>query len=162
MGEGRYDVAVVCRGGHVATSMLRAYPQDVRPFCDRCGRQMLAACDSCSSPIRGAYRSPGVLALSEYAPPAFCAHCGVPMPWTSEGLAAADQLAKELKSLSRKERRQLQELLPDLVRESPKSTVAAARFRRLMVSAGPAAAGGFREILYGVVAEGIKRAIWGS
>ena len=161
MGEGWYDVAVVCRSGHVATSMSRSHPEGVRPFCDRCGQPTLNACESCSTPIRGLYHSPGVIGFFDYSPPAFCAHCGAQMPWTTEGLAAAETLAQQVKSLSRRERRQLQELLPDLVRESPQSTVAAARFRLLMDKAGPAAADGFREILYGVATEGIKRAIWG-
>ena len=80
------------------------------------------------------------------ARPAFCFKCGKPHPWTKASLEAALELAAEVISFTPGERAEFAKSLPDLVADSPKTTVAATRFKRLMIKAGTGAAAGFRKL----------------
>jgi hypothetical protein len=50
--------------------------------------------------------------------------------------------------------------LDDLVRETPNTPVAVARFKKLVAKAGGAAAEGFKSILVEVLSEVVKKQIW--
>ena len=94
--------------------------------------------------------------------PICCPDCGKPYPWTEIKLKAAQELADELDSLSAEERSLLKKSLNDIVRDTPKTTVAATRFKRLVAKAGKSAADGFRDILVDVLSEAVKKVIWPS
>jgi hypothetical protein len=100
-----------------------------------------------------------VIGLS-YEPPAFCGECGKPFPWTERRLEAARELALEADHLSDEERKQLAESLPDLARDTPRTQVAATRFRRLAAKAGAETANALRAVLIDVMSEAAKKAIW--
>jgi hypothetical protein len=120
------------------------------------------ACPKCDSPIRGRYRTPGGPSLSLYAPPSFCHDCGHPYPWTDRRLKAARDLANQLEKLDASEREALSKSLDDLVRDTPQTSVAASRFKRLAAKAGSGAAAAFKDILVGVLSETAKKIIWPS
>jgi len=161
MSDGRYHQAQICLNGHVITAYFDVNQERRQKFCDRCGDETVAYCPSCNSRIRGDYVVPGVIGFYEYHPPAYCADCSSAFPWTVRRLEAARELALELDQLSDDEREQLQAALPDLVRDVPRTQVAAGRFKRLVAKAGGEAATAFREILVDVASETAKKVIWG-
>lgn len=159
--SGSYDVGQICLNGHTVNAMSQRWPQHSKNFCDRCGAATTTTCQTCGGPIQGEYHAPGVIVVSEYAPPAFCHNCGKPYPWTEARLQAARDLSDELDNLSEDEKENLKKSLDDIIRDTPQTTVAAARFKKLVAKAGRTAADGFREILVDVAGEAAKRAIWG-
>jgi hypothetical protein len=78
------------------------------------------------------------------APDAFCRNCGKPYPWTERQLEAAGELVKEEAVLSEADKAILTAALPDLMSNTPRTTLAAMRFKRIVGSAGK----GFREAMY--------------
>ncbi|MBA7691028.1 hypothetical protein ES703_99566 [subsurface metagenome] len=56
----------------------------------------------------------------------------------------------------------LKKSLDDIVRDTPQTTVAVSRFKRLVAKAGPVAAEGFKKILWDIASEFAKRQIWPS
>lgn len=158
-----YDTAQVCVNGHAVNDMVRAAPQLNRDFCSQCGAPTITTCQQCEAPIQGEYHVEGVFDFSgfEYSPPSFCHKCGAAYPWTEAKLQAARELADELDELSPDEIEVLKGSLDDLVADTPRTTLAATRFKKLVAKVGPAVADGFKEILTDVVSESAKKMIWG-
>lgn len=161
MSDSHYDLAQICQNGHVTNSMARDYPNSNQEFCDRCGTPTMTACPTCRTDIRGYYHIPDVLGFQEYTAPSFCYKCGSPFPWTSAGLAAAEELADELDCLSDDERASLKKSLGDLVRDSPQTPVAETRFKRIMKKVGKEGAEGMRAILTDLVSETVRKTLFG-
>lgn len=67
----------------------------------------------------------------------------------------------EADRLSKEERQELAGSLEDLVRDVPRTQVAAARFKRLATKAGAQTAGALRDILVDIASETATKAIWG-
>ena len=153
-----YDKAQVCLNGHIVNSELGSYPGRTENFCSRCGAKTITTCLNCQKPIRGASRYSNE---PEYIPPAFCPDCGLPYPWTEAALKAAEDLASEV-GLSDTDVTELKATLPDLVSDSPQTTVAATRFRRIIEKAGPLAPDGVKTILANVVTEAARKILFPS
>ncbi len=161
--ERSYDVAEVCTNGHVTNTAAKARPQHSQKHCQKCGAATITRCPKCNGDIRGEYRGtvPGLMVDDDSFPtPLFCVHCGEPLPWTKGKLDAARELAMEQDGLTLEEQEQLAKSLDDLVRDTPRTAVAATRFKRLLGKAGAGAAGGFKDILVSVVVEAAKKIIW--
>ena len=157
-----YDIAQICLNGHVITSRMRSSPARSAKRCAICGEVTIAECPNCNASIRGFYHVPGVIDLAQkYRRPAFCHECGAPYPWTERRLVAAKDLAYELEALSDEERQLLAQSLDDIVRDTPKTSVAAGRFKRLVAKAGGVAAEAFKDILTDIASETAKKMIWG-
>jgi hypothetical protein len=161
--EPSYDVAEVCSNGHVTNTAAKARPQHSQKYCQKCGAATITRCPKCSGDIRGEYRGavPSLMVGDGSFPaPPFCVHCGDPFPWTKGKLEAARELAMEQDGLTPEEQEQLAKSLDDLVRDTPRTAVAATRFKKLVSKAGAGAAGGFKDILVSVVVEAAKKIIW--
>ena len=80
------------------------------------------------TPIQGEYVVPGVAFKGNgpSEPPAFCHNCGEPFPWTETRLDAARELTKETEELDQ-DRDKLLESMPDLVADTPRTTLAATK-----------------------------------
>jgi len=156
-----YDTAQVCLNGHVTNSAARTSPVSNQHHCNECGEKTIMACPECQTSIRGEYHVPGVVGISDYTPPAFCHSCGRPLPWTKRKLDAAKELADEFDNLTEDERVQLKGGLDDLLRETPRTQVAAAQFKRLMKKAGKVAYDGMKAILVDVVSEAVRKLLFG-
>lgn len=161
MDDSHYDVAQICRNGHVTNSMARDFPNSNQPRCDKCGTPTITACPSCQTPIRGYYHVPGVFGGFHYTAPAFCFKCGDPFPWTAVGLEAARELADELDGLTEDERRDLKRAVDELVREGPRTAVAETKFKKIMRKAGKEGVDAMRSILVDIVSETVKRTLFG-
>jgi hypothetical protein len=140
--------------------MAQHAPEFKRDFCEDCGEPTITACPSCKHEIRGAYWGGGV-SFATYVPPAFCGDCGNRFPWTTRRLEAAHEIALEAEHLSGDERKQLAESMDELVRDTPRTQVAASRVKRLAAKAGAGTANALRDILVDVASETAKKAIWG-
>jgi hypothetical protein len=68
---------------------------------------------------------------------------------------------RELERLDANERGILDRTLDDLVSDTPRTPVAALRFKQLVLQAGPVAMQVLKDILIEIMAEPAKRAIWG-
>lgn len=130
----------VCLNGHsVAPGKAR---------CGTCGEKTITKCPDCGLSI------PSALAV-------FCNNCGNPFPWTEKRLSAARELAKELDSLDDEERVLLTKSIDEIVRDTPKTPVAALRYKEIVSKVDEGAAQAFRELLINVVSARAKKAIWG-
>lgn len=158
---GRYDTALVCLNGHAVNEAMIDWPDGNSKFCPTCGATTVSSCALCNTPIRGVYHHDGaVIDVSPFRPAAFCHGCGKPYPWTEAALEAARALAQESEGLSPEDRGILTAALGDLVIDSPKTTLAVTRFKRIVARSGKETADAFRSILTGIVTEAVKKAIW--
>jgi hypothetical protein len=157
-----YDTAQVCLNGHIINSSYKAYPQHNKKFCDKCGAETITKCPNCQNDIRGYYHATGVISFADDTPPAFCPNCGQAYPWTESGLQAAKDLASELEGLTEEERQILVKSLDDLVKDSPQTTVAATRFKKIVHKVTREGASAFREILVNIVTEAARKSLWPS
>ncbi|MBL7125718.1 MAG: DUF2321 domain-containing protein [Dehalococcoidales bacterium] len=183
MNESWYDTAQICTNGHVINWMSVSRPDYNRGFCGKCGASTVTNCQYCNAKIMGYYHV-GRFTIEEHKKrmreilhplpnatldyntgltlPSFCSGCGKPYPWTETKLKAAQELSDEIENLSPEEREMLKKSLDDIVRDTPQTTVAATRFKKLVTKAGPVVADGFRKILVDVLSETAKKIIWPS
>lgn len=84
----------------------------------------------------------------------------MPYAWTEARIGAAKELAEETEDLSDEERQTLKASLDDIVRDTPRTTLAATRFKRVAAKTGKGTADAFKEILIGVISETAKKVIW--
>ena len=158
MNDGWYNTAQICISGHVINSQSISTPHLNRKFCERCGAPTITKCPYCSAIIRGNYHSgPNTASFTR---PSFCPDCGKAYPWTEAKLKAARELSDELDNLSPDEREMLKKSLDDIVRDTPQTTVAATRFKKIVAKAGKPVADAFRDILVDVLSEAAKKIIW--
>lgn len=161
MSDSRYLTAQVCPNGHVVTSSLEWGDMN-SPFCPECGKPTVTACE-CGTPIRGLYHVPGFVGVGEkYTPPAYCYSCGKPFPWTQQRLDAARELIDESEGLSDDEKAALSGTLDDLLSDTPKTEVAALKFKRLAAKTGVEVAGALRSVLVDVMSEAARKAVFGA
>lgn len=162
MSDSYYDTAQICTNGHVVNKMASSYPEHNQEYCDQCGAPTIISCPSCNTPIRGYYHVPGVIGFFDYNRPAYCYNCGTPFPWTESSLKAAQELADELETLNSEEKDNLKNTFPDLIKDTPKTTVAETRFKKLMKKAGTEAYDAMKSILADVVSETVKKTLFGG
>jgi hypothetical protein len=155
-----YDTAQICLNGHVTNSSMRQSPEFSQKFCRACGAATITKCPDCTTDIRGYCHVPGVVSFGDVTAPPFCVDCGAAYPWTKARLDAARELAMEQDALTPEERTALAKSLDDLVRDTPRTGLAAMRFKKLASKAGSTAASGLKDILVGVLTEGAKKIIW--
>ena len=157
---GQYDVAQICRNGHVITKRARGYPQHQKKFCDRCGAEGIMLCPTCGTPIQGEYDVPGVLSFTDtYRAPAYCPGCSKPYPWTAERLNAAEELVDLADQLTDDERAALKRDLPFLTIDSPRTQVATVRSRQLLAKIRNEAGPALRTILTSIVTDAVKKGL---
>lgn len=117
----------------------------LQPFCNECGAKTLNACDRCHAAIGTGRR------------PAYCGACGQPFPWTETALKAAKNYADDLEQLSLQEKETLKTTLDDLTTDSPRTELAAHRFKTFVVKAGPVAGEMLKKIIVEIGTEAAKK-----
>ena len=147
-----YCAAQICENGHVITTRaLRA--DDLRPFCSQCGRETFVKCRHCGETIRGDLPAGEEgAATPPYVEPSYCPACGRAYPWTETRLETARGLAAELEGLSVREQRQLLQSLDDLMADTPRASLAALQFERLIARARGAGLRALRDLVRDVTA----------
>ena len=157
---GEYRKAEICLNGHRTTGDFEHSGELASPHCSNCGEETIRKCQSCKSFIRGDYHTEGVFWPADSQAPGYCYECGEAYPWTQTALNSARELVEELDELNREEKAKLNGTIEELVQGSPKSQVAAVRFKKLMKKASQAGADAMRGILGNVVSEAIKNLIF--
>lgn len=152
-----------CRNGHTLTVREQYYGHRAKrdfvlstqaewerrnrqPFCTQCGAPTLTTCESCKARIRDGKR------------PSFCGQCGKPFPWTVTALEAANAYADEL-DLTADEKSTLKVTMNDLTADTPRTELAAHRFKNLLVKLGPIAGEALKTIVVNFATEAAKRLI---
>ncbi|MGH7889208.1 MAG: DUF2321 domain-containing protein [Thermodesulfobacteriota bacterium] len=122
-----YDVAQVCLNGHVMNLFVGLNPYDNKDFCDKCGIDTITNCLHCIADIRGGFCDRDIALWSSFILPAFCPNCGKPYRWTETKIQTARELAQELENISDEEKRILTQSIDEIVKDTPKTTIAATR-----------------------------------
>jgi hypothetical protein len=160
-----YDVAQICMNGHVANPASRAYPDPQRKFCAHCGAPLVQHCKACGAEIKGIYVDINSLYTENparsYRPPGYCEKCGEPFPWTESKIGAAKDLIELAEKLNDTEKATLAADLPDLVRDTPRTQVAATRFKKLAAKVGGGIAAALRDVIVDIASEAAKKVILG-
>ena len=145
--------------GHVITNFVGSNGSDhTQPFCDQCGAATIINCPSCNAPQKGSMVD---VIGSTRTPDAYCWSCGKPYPWTATRLEAAADLVTEDELLSESEKLQLTSTFTDLTSENPRTTLAATRFKRILMNAGKGAGEAIQKTLVDIASETAKKIILG-
>ncbi|WP_234121147.1 DUF2321 domain-containing protein [Clostridium hydrogenum] len=157
-----YHIAQICLNGHKITTAADDSPELKENFCSKCGAATITNCPDCNTSIRGYYEVEGVFSLgNKYKVPSYCHNCGKPYPWTKTALESAKSLIDEDENLNSDEKKQFFDTLPDLIVESPtpKTQLAAARFKRFISKAATYTADGVKDIIVNIASETIKKSL---
>jgi len=154
----KYDVSQVCYNGHVITEYFNTYPQHCLNYCGECGEKTITSCQICHGAIRVAYLD-GYPGFKEPSAPSYCTACGAAHPWTERAIQSATELWVEESQASADEAFQFQEILSDLTKDSPRTPLAASRFKGAMTKVGSGVANAIRDIAVNVMSEAAKKSI---
>jgi len=116
----------------------------VQAFCTQCGARNISACEYCKTPINHRYAGD----VHKY-----CAGCGKPFPWTETALMAATEYTDELEELSIEDKTILKATFTDLTVDSPKTEIAASRFKRILLKLAPNVAEAIRKMIVEIASE---------
>ncbi len=156
----RYDVAQICLNGHLINDLVLARPELNKNFCDKCGAATITTCQKCNAEIPGERLPVSGFLRTRILVPAFCSNCGTSYPWTEKGLEAARELIRELEGLSEDEKAILAKDLDDIITDTPKTKVAAVRWKKALSKVGKETAHALRDILVDIASETAKKALW--
>lgn len=147
----------ICTSGHV---LVDSSPLLGAEFCENCGSKMLSSCPSCGSTI-DEFDFGGVcfLGVPDYTRPSYCKHCGKPYPWTSAALESTSLMLQEDSELSELDRQKLEESLPDLISETPKTQLAVIRAKKALISASQFTADALRQFIIDFGCELVKSSL---
>ena len=153
-----FDIAQICLNGHEVNSSTLEFPAYNSPFCAKCGAATITKCPNCDADIRG-YQH-GSLAMHYDVPP-FCRNCGKPYPWTAAAIESAKELIR-MTELPDEDKAQMDKDIEDIVRETPRTTLAATRFKKIMSRAGKEMEAAVERILTNIIVEGANKIIRGG
>ena len=138
-------------GGRVSMARLRVLMENpqreerpIQAFCTQCGARNITACEKCQTPINHRYAGE----VHNY-----CAGCGKPFPWTETALTAAREYTDELEELSTEDKTILKATFTDLTVDSPKTEIAASRFKRILRKLAPDVAETIRKTIVDIASE---------
>ncbi|HXJ91564.1 MAG TPA: DUF2321 domain-containing protein [Terriglobia bacterium] len=140
-------VAQICRNGHLVLSSLKESPQFRKSFCEDCGAATIEECQACGWPIAGIGPLAWMGGGGPYQPPRYCGECGEPFPWTETALTAAKEYTDHLDQLSPEEKTMLKGTFDDLTSDTPRTALAANRFKRFISKIAPGASGVLQKML---------------
>lgn len=159
---GYYETAQVCINGHVITSGIESSKLDMQKFCEDCGKPTIIKCHDCKTRIRGSYRNPNGVLITEYIVPKFCYKCGRPFPWTKAKIDAARELVEFEDKINTKEKELLKNSLDDIIAENPKTEMAAIKFKHIIAKVGQETAKALRDITVDIASETAKKILIGQ
>lgn len=84
--------------------------------------------------------------------PAYCVHCGNPMPWTEDALRKTEELLDVIDELTPSEKQALKASLPDLISDTPSTPVAAIKTGKAMKRVEAHFREAFRQIMFNLIA----------
>ena len=161
MREDWYDVAQICLSGHVINNSVKEYPENNKKYCDKCGAATITNCLNCNAEIQGYYNVEGVISVSNhYTAPSFCPNCGKPYPWIEAKIQAAHDLTQKLENISEEEKGILAQSINEIVKDSPRTSLAVTRFKKILSKTNKPIVDAFRNILVDIISETAKKLLW--
>ncbi|WP_288532003.1 DUF2321 domain-containing protein [uncultured Secundilactobacillus sp.] len=160
---GRQYSQTICLNGHQVTGRSAFQVIENLGFCQECGSKLINSCPHCHKIILGDQDIDGVLDLtsSKVPVPKYCKDCGEPYPWTQTSIESANEVIN-LSDLNDSDKRSLQNAIPDLLTDTPKTKFATTKYKIFAQKAETVITDGLHDILVDVVSESVKKAIWGS
>lgn len=138
-----YETAQICLNGHVIS-----YESDGdEKCCSKCGSKTIRSCQKCGTKIRGCEIYDFPVVNIKYVTPKYCPNCGSPYPWTSAAIEATKIMLEESEEINATYRDRLIESLPDIVSETPKTSLAVNRANNVLKSVGKFTADALREFV---------------
>lgn len=122
-------------------------------------RRRSTAAKKCAWPIQGLGPHAWMGGGGPYKPPSYCGECGSPFPWTETALAAAREYTDDLDQLSQEEKTELKKALDDLTVDTPRTPLAASRFKKVLNKIGPKAGSVLQKIVENVLTEAAKKSL---
>ena len=121
---------------------------------------MMDKCPNCDSTIKEwHYNGVAVIGTPKFTKPLYCKACGRPYPWTEAAIEATALMIQEDTELSELERKTLEESLPDVIAETPKTKVASIRIKKALFTAGEFTADAIRQFVIDFGCELAKKSI---
>ncbi|HCE12447.1 MAG TPA: DUF2321 domain-containing protein [Enterococcus sp.] len=158
-----YYTQEVCLNGHQlwTDSDQNKDPNPVQ-YCEDCGKKIICTCQECNSPIDGQilYRENMYPIEDDPSVPNFCRHCGMPYPWTVSIMKNTIELLNLDNSLSNIQIESVEKSIPDLLVDTPRTKVAAVKFKQILSGTGSIVKEGLRELLVDVVSETAKKILF--
>lgn len=151
-----YYEGIVCENAHKVARRVSNNSAAGTAFCDQCGAATHFKCPGCGKPIRGGETPNSIderrMARADdksWPTPWYCYGCGVAYPWTTKKIEAAKEIVAEVDGLTAKDRESLSASIPDLLSDTPRSDLAAMRWKQALLKlAGPA-----KEVIVGVITD---------
>ena len=136
-----YEQATICKNGHA----ISIHGRTSEKCCSNCGAENISQCQNCNANIHGWDERwlPG----RKYHVPKYCYNCGKPYPWTEQAIEATKELILEDEELSVLEKDKLSQSLSDIRVETPKTTLAATRIKKALLTAGRFTADALRQFV---------------
>lgn len=126
--------AKICHNGHVLVDRSALVGKE---YCEKCGQLMISACPNCHSTIKTWHYDASYIGRTpKYEKPLYCKRCGIPYPWTKTALETTASLIQEDNQLSDLEKNAIENSLPDIVTETPKTKTATIRIKKALCTAG--------------------------
>lgn len=153
----------VCINGHQITDHSESEIDPTPPkYCEECGEKVIRQCQNCKKSIDGYVDVPGIVDLNSYIVPNFCKYCGNPYPWTESIIENAAELVALDVELTDEDKALIKSSIPDLLVDTPKTQVAAAKYRKVVGKAAKFVKDGLYNLLVDVVSETAKKTIFPS
>lgn len=150
---GRYDIAMVCKNGHMINDSSSRYPQSNSEYCEKCGAKSINVCEHCKTPIRGCYYADGIIGFSDTPIPSYCHNCGKPYPWTQAKLEALDEMVDLMDELNETEKEALKKSGREISIEGPKTEVGVAKIRKYLGKVGSTIGDTAKEVFVQIASE---------
>jgi hypothetical protein len=151
---GHYDVAQICRNGHLITQHAMSSPEFTKKFCSTCGEPTITNCEFCKTQIQGGYHIEGVISIGhKFLIPKYCHNCGKPYPWTELHIKAAKEAIDLMDELEKSEREGLKSAVDDIVRDTPAAKPAAYKIKGAMGKIGKEAQSMFRDLIVDIASQ---------
>ncbi len=130
-----YDSVQICLNGHLINLQAWTKYQFNKKYCPECGNRVISSCQKCEAPIKGQYLKDDIKNDATWIRPSYCENCGEPFPWTIKAVEAAKEVTYGLKLLSDEQKKEVDEDIDDMVRNTPRALVAAMRFKKTLEDA---------------------------
>lgn len=154
-----YFTSQLCANGHLITAYAEKYPASLQKYCSICGAYTIMQCENCKKNIRG--RSADELGyLGKYRIPSYCLNCGEPYPWTTSALESTKEILLLSEEIKSEDINTLEDTYKDLIVSTPKTQVAAMKFKMLLTKAGKATSDAIYQIMVDVLSEAVKKTVW--
>lgn len=151
----------ICLNGHQLTFFYESSTTPNPPeYCESCGKQVIVTCLNCANPILGVSDDDYYFYPETFPVPNYCKHCSKPYPWTELIFRNTEELVLLDDNLTDSNRDLINEAIPDLLVDTPKTKVAIAKFKKGFQTTSSIVKDSLRELLVDVLSETAKKAIF--